>query len=101
MRLSVPESSKLPVKVAPAAIAQSARRLTDEQFQGLAAVPPEVECFANLSNPHTRRAYEGDIKEFMKYVGIVRPEEFRIVTRAHVIAWRDELRSRLVARGTE
>src|SRR3954471_12894055 len=27
----------------------------------------------------------------MRFAGIVRPEEFRTVTRAHVIAWRDEL----------
>jgi hypothetical protein len=27
-------------------------------------------------------------------VGIGRPEEFRIVTRAHIIAWRDELAQR-------
>ena len=27
----------------------------------------------------------------MRFTGILRPEEFRIVTRAHVIAWRDDL----------
>ena len=27
----------------------------------------------------------------MRFTGITRPEEFRIVTRAHVIAWRDDL----------
>ena len=27
----------------------------------------------------------------MRFTGIARPEEFRTVTRAHVIAWRDEL----------
>jgi site-specific recombinase XerD len=30
----------------------------------------------------------------MLFAGIVRPEEFRIVTRAHVIAWRDHLAQR-------
>jgi integrase/recombinase XerD len=30
----------------------------------------------------------------MRFTGIVRPEEFRIVTRAHVIAWRDDLERR-------
>ena len=29
---------------------------------------------------------------------VVRPEEFRIVTRAHVIAWRDDLERRVLAR---
>jgi integrase/recombinase XerD len=27
----------------------------------------------------------------MQFTGIVRPAEFRTVTRAHVIAWRDDL----------
>jgi integrase len=54
-------------------------------------VPPEVEWFANISNRHTRRAYENAVKDFMRFTGIERPEEFRIVTRAHIIAWRDDL----------
>jgi integrase/recombinase XerD len=49
---------------------------------------------ANISNPHTRRAYENAVKDFMRFAGIRRPEEFRTVTRAHLIAWRDELRRR-------
>ena len=54
-------------------------------------MPPEVEWFANLSNPSTRRAYENAVRDFMRFTGIARPEEFRTVTRAHVIAWRDDL----------
>jgi integrase/recombinase XerD len=34
------------------------------------------------------------VKDFMRFAGIFRPEEFRAVTRAHPIAWRDELRRR-------
>ena len=30
----------------------------------------------------------------MKFVGIVRPDEFREITRSHVIAWRDDLKYR-------
>jgi integrase/recombinase XerD len=30
----------------------------------------------------------------MRFAGIARPEEFRTVTRAHIIAWRDELARR-------
>jgi integrase/recombinase XerD len=33
--------------------------LTATQFQGLAEIPPELEWFANLTNPNTRRAYQG------------------------------------------
>jgi integrase/recombinase XerD len=46
---------------------------------------------ANLSNASTRRAYEHAVRDFMVFTGIDRPEEFRAVTRAHIIAWRDDL----------
>src|SRR6202161_1909913 len=78
----------------PTAIAPADRLLTAAAFQKLADVPPEVEWFANISNHHTRRAYENAVKDFMRFAGILRPEEFRTVTRAHLIAWRDELRRR-------
>jgi integrase/recombinase XerD len=45
-------------------------------------------------NCSTRRAYENAIHDFMRFTGIARPEEFRTVTRAHVIAWRDDLAQR-------
>ena len=72
----------------------STRILTAAAFQGLADVPPEMEWFANLGNQATRRAYQTALQDFMRFTGINRPEEFRIVTRAHVIAWRDELARR-------
>ena len=67
------------------------RRLTAAQFQDLAEIPPEAEWFANLNNAQTRRAYQADLKHFMAFIGIQRAEEFRQVTRSHVIAWRHEL----------
>ena len=68
------------------------RLLTAEEFSRLKDVPPEAEWFANISNAQTRRAYENDVRHFMAFVGIVKPEEFRTVTRAHIIAWREVLR---------
>jgi integrase/recombinase XerD len=82
-------TDRLPTEIIPAD-----RLLTAAEFQKLADVPPEVEWFANISNRHTRRAYENAVKDFMRFAGIFRPEEFRVVTRAHLIAWRDELRQR-------
>ncbi|MGH7088061.1 MAG: tyrosine-type recombinase/integrase, partial [Stellaceae bacterium] len=79
----------LPVKIIP-----SNRLLTAAEFHKLADVPPEIEWFANITNASTRRAYENAIQDFMRFTGINRPEEFRTVTRAHVIAWRDDLASR-------
>src|SRR3984957_16355114 len=72
-------------------IVPGSRLLTAAEFHRLADVPPEVEWFANISNRHTRRAYEHAVKDFMRFTGIERPEEFRTVTRAHIIAWRDDL----------
>jgi integrase/recombinase XerD len=72
-------------------IPSDGRLLTAEQFRRLSDVPPEVEWFANLTSPATRRAYQNAIKDFMTFTGILRPDEFRTVTRAHVIAWRDDL----------
>ena len=67
------------------------RLLTKGEFNALADVPPEVEWFANIENPNTRRAYRSDLNQFTRFVGIAHPEEFRSVTRAHIIAWRKEL----------
>jgi len=68
--------------------------LADARFQQLAAVPTELEWFANLDNPRTRRAYQADLNEFMGFVGIQIPEQFRGITRAHVLAWRQALEQR-------
>jgi site-specific recombinase XerD len=84
-----------PAEIAPALAGTPAGRLlTAAEFHRLADVPPEVEWFANLTNPQTRRAYETAVKDFMRFTGITRPNEFRSVTRAHVIAWRDDLARR-------
>jgi integrase/recombinase XerD len=84
----------------PAAITPTNRLLTAAEFHRLADVPPEVEWFANLSNPSTRRAYENAVRDFMRFTGIQRPEEFRTVTRAHIIAWRDDLVRRTLGGST-
>jgi integrase/recombinase XerD len=81
----------------PAKVSIKTRLLTAAEFQRLADVPPEVEWFANIRNPSTKRAYENAIKDFMRFTGIKRPEEFRTVTRAHVIAWRDGLGDRILS----
>ena len=70
------------------------RTLTARGFHELADVPPEMEWFANIDNPRTKRAYRIDLKDFMAFTGIIQPEEFRQVSRAHVIAWRKELEGR-------
>ena len=73
------------------------KRLSRAEFQGLSDMPPELEWFANLNNPRTRRAYRNDVKEFTSFAGVERPEEMRQVTRAHLTAWRKDLERRGLA----
>ncbi|MDS4031372.1 MAG: tyrosine-type recombinase/integrase [Candidatus Contendobacter sp.] len=73
------------------------RTLTAAEFQCLAEVPPEWEWFANLPNAKTRRAYQKDVADFTAFVGIGRSEDFRRVTRAHLIAWRRDMEARNLA----
>jgi hypothetical protein len=63
-------------------------------------VPPEIEWFNNITNPGTKRIYKIAVGDFMRFTGILRPDEFRIVTRAHIIAWRDDLERRGLKRPT-
>ena len=74
--------------------------LTAERFRRLAQVPPEAQWFANLDSAHTRRAYQNDLRSFMAFVGIVKPEEFRAVTRGHVLGWRADLEKQGLAGST-
>ncbi|MGV8899214.1 MAG: tyrosine-type recombinase/integrase [Burkholderiaceae bacterium] len=62
-------------------------------------MPPALTWFANIDNPQTRRAYQNDLSEFMAFAGIDRPDQFRIVTRAHLLAWRRD-QTRVLAGAT-
>lgn len=76
------------------------RALTVAQFQQLAEVPPVMTWFANIDNLQTRRAYQNDLQDFMLFTGIVQPDQFRAVTRAHVLAWRGDLEVRELSGAT-
>ena len=90
----VPVSSDQKSDSLPQRIPSAGSLLTREDFARLADVPPEAEWFANITNENTRRAYRNDLRQFMAFVGIVGPDEFRKITRAHVIAWRKQLEAR-------
>ena len=76
------------------------RLLSAEAFKTLAEVPPELEWFANITSGKTRKAYQNDIKAFTQFAGIEQPEDFRKVTRAHVIVWRKTLEQQKLADAT-
>jgi site-specific recombinase XerD len=92
------EHTNDPKKLVPHTAADG--MLTRQAFHQLADVPAEVEWFANIDNARTRRAYQIDLRDFMQFVGIRRPEDFRIITRAHLIAWRKQLEQRTLAGAT-
>nr|WP_181726172.1 tyrosine-type recombinase/integrase [Polaromonas sp.]QJS06413.1 Tyrosine recombinase XerC [Polaromonas sp.] len=76
------------------------RALTAPEFARLAGVPPETQWFANLTSSQTRRAYQNDLAGFMRFAGIAQPEEFRAVTRSHVLAWRADLEKQMLSGAT-
>jgi integrase len=85
---TLPTSARLP------------EQLTAARFQQLADVPPAITWFADIDNPQTRRAYQNDLREFMTFIGIAQPAQFRDVTRAHVLAWRKDLEKRALSGAT-
>src|SRR5882724_5558116 len=74
-RSNSPMTSKK--KQSRALIPTKARALSAKEFLDLADVPPEIEWFANITNPQTRRAYQNDLKDFMRFARITNPEVFR------------------------
>lgn len=74
--------------------------LTADEFIQLAHVPPALSWFANIDNARTRRAYQVDLEEFTKFIGINDSAQFGMLTRAHVLAWRRELELRQLSGAT-
>ena len=88
------------VAVPNTGVADEQFALTRAQFGQLAEVPAELEWLANITNAKTKRAYKIDVGEFSVFAGLRGPVELRLVTRAHVIAWRKHLASRNLAAST-
>ncbi len=76
------------------------RLLSAEQFHQLSDVPAAMVWLANIDNANTRRAYESDVNAFVLFCGVETPAELRIVTRAHIIAWRGVLEAQELAPAT-
>jgi hypothetical protein len=60
----------------PTEITSASRLRTAAEFHRLADVPPEVEWFANLRNPSTRRAYENAVRDLCASPASVGPRNF-------------------------
>jgi site-specific recombinase XerD len=75
-------------------------RLSTAQCDALSAIPPEAEWFTNLRNCHTRENYQRDIRQFIAFAGPGTAEQLRPGHLPHVLAWRDHLQGRGLAKDT-
>lgn len=71
---------------------RSSQLSTECLLDSLAAVPEEAVWLANLKSRRTRLAYQRDVQEFMKFIGVRTPEQLRRVDHRAVIAWEAEMR---------
>ena len=81
----------------PVAVSESVKRekaLTATRHHQLADVPHALTWFANIDNLQTRRAYQSDLRKSMIFTRITISDQFRVVTRAHLLAWRRDLEQR-------
>jgi integrase/recombinase XerD len=90
----------MPETTMSARITPQYRAVTAARFYALAEVAPALEWFKNIQNGRTRAAYKLDLQDFMRRIGIDRPEDFRLVTPAHVIDWCDDFRRRELSPAT-
>jgi len=85
MEVDILEESK--VKTLPAAkVERSALSVQLLQF-----VPEEDVWLAGQLSPHTRRAYKQDVAHFVATMKIKAADELRLINRAAVVAWQNEM----------
>ena len=72
-----------------------ARLLEQQESHSLQPVPSEIEWIKERQNrsEKTASAYQFDINEFKAFVGIKQSEDYRRVTRNHVVQWITHLRN--------
>jgi site-specific recombinase XerD len=69
-------------------------------MQTRAKMPPACKWLTHFTNANNYRASQQDSNDFPVFAGLHRPEDFRTVTRAHVIAWREALGKQALAHDT-
>lgn len=57
----------------------------------LAAMPEESVWLANFTSEQTRSTYRNAVAEFIRFLDLQAADDLYTLTRAHVIAWRDDL----------
>ncbi len=63
--------------------------IDQEEYHILKEVPPEADWIneRRSRSARTASAYQFDVNEFKKFLGIKKPEDYRKVSRKHVTEW--------------
>ena len=61
-------------------------------MDAVAAIPEEAIWLASRKSPRTRRAYQQDVRHFMRMFGIATPEQLRQVDHRSVMLWERRMR---------
>lgn len=79
---------------------QGGRRSTKSELQAAGELHAKAKWVENLTSERTRREYLRDVQDLSLFLGLERPSEYSLVSRSHIIAWREELVRRGLAPAT-
>jgi site-specific recombinase XerD len=81
---------------------QPKRLLDNPSYHSLKDVPPEADFIQQRRNrsEKTARAYAVDINDFKTFIGIQKPEEYRLVAPKHVADWITHLKKQKLTNET-
>jgi hypothetical protein len=86
----MPERLPMTTSVVPVSRPSTPINITTHRFQIFTEPPSELEWFANLTKANPRLAYRRNFKDFQTFEGLRQWEAFRDITRARVVAWRQQ-----------
>jgi len=73
-------------------VQQADRAPTRTRLEALGTIPEEVVWLAKQKSPRTRKAYQADVRHFMRTVGITSADQLRRMDHKAVIAWEGYMR---------
>ena len=81
---------------------ESKSLIDQDEFHALKDIPPESNWIneRRTRSKGTARAYQFDINDFKKFLGIKKPEDYRKVSRMHVTEWINHLKEQKLTNET-
>jgi len=73
---------------------ESKSLIDQDEYHTLKDIPPESDWIneRRTRSKRTADAYQFDVNEFKKFLGIKKPEDYRKVSRRHVTEWINDLK---------